>query len=178
MSQVDLYWYSASIVDRFPDRDGDGVYDADTCTVNVDLGLRIARHSYALRLGLVDAPEIRGSRHSRWWVQHMEDHGLSLGDVKDIAKRGTVFLEACCPDGGEVLIRTHRDKSGKYGRLVAEIYAPTELVDASDIHGLPPDKRGVFDVDEFQPLTIQANGVTWSNLNLELMMRGLALRAW
>ena len=177
MSVVDLYFYRATVIDRNPERDGDGVADGDSMTVNLDLGVKVGRESYPLRFALVDTPEKSG-RHSKFWKAHMKEHKVPKRTVDMIARRAEAFIESCCPDGSDVLVRTHRDNTGKYGRLLAEVYAPTELVDVFAIVGLPDEKRPEFDHTEFQPLTIQANGVTWTNLNLELIMRGLALRAW
>ena len=174
---VDLYWYKVRVIDKNPNRDGDGVADGDSMTVHLDLGVNVKRDTYPLRFALVDTPELR-RKHSRFWAQHMRDYDVKKRDVDLIAKRAEAFVEACCPDGSDLLIRTHRDKEGKYGRLIAEVYAPTELVDVYEIHGLPIEKRPEFDHGEFQSPTEQWDGRTWTNLNLELMMRGLALRAW
>lgn len=77
-------------------------YDADTITVNIDQGLRTERKSEKLRLFGIDAWEVTG--HER---------------IKGIIARD--WLRGLILDK-DVVIRTHLDKTGKYGRLLAEIW--------------------------------------------------------
>jgi micrococcal nuclease len=98
MSNDDLYRYKARVV---------SVYDADTVTLDIDLGLNTWRLGESVRLFGVNAPEVRGEQRqagllSRDWLRHR------------------------LPPFTEVRIRTHRDKTGKYGRLLADIFLPGE----------------------------------------------------
>lgn len=88
-----MYQYIAEITD---------VYDADTVTANIELGFRSGLRGVKLRLLGIDAPEMRGAekaegRKSRDWLRD-----------RILNKR--------------VFIKTHKDKTGKYGRWLAEIY--------------------------------------------------------
>lgn len=98
------YSYRGQVID---------VYDGDTFTVSLDMGLGIQCEK-VIRLARVDTPELRGSER---------EQGLVVRDyVSWISKDRTVYA------------KTDRDKDGKYGRLLAEIYIQTDtaLVNLSD----------------------------------------------
>lgn len=78
------------------------VYDGDTCTVDIDLGLGTWIHGEKVRLYRINAPELRGSER---------EAGLRSRD----------FLRSKI-DGKEVFIHTVKDKKGKYGRYIADIW--------------------------------------------------------
>ena len=84
------------------------VYDGDTVTADVDLGFRTWRRGESLRLFGIDAPELRGASRP---------DGLRSRD----ALRARVL-------GKEVVICTIKDRTGKYGRYLAEIYLGEENV--------------------------------------------------
>jgi micrococcal nuclease len=88
-----LYNYKAKVV---------SVYDGDTCTVDIDLGLRTWVHDEKLRLFRINAPELTG-------VQ--KPAGLAARD----------FLRSLI-DGKEIHIQTIKDRQEKYGRYLAEIF--------------------------------------------------------
>ncbi len=88
-----LYHYNAKIID---------VYDGDTCTVDIDLGLHNWIKGEKLRLNRINAPELRGVERPK---------GLLSRD----------FLRSLILDE-EVLIETIKDKKEKYGRYLAEIW--------------------------------------------------------
>ncbi len=92
------------------------VYDGDTCTVDIDLGLGVWVRGEKLRLHRINAPELRGrdapkgkaSRdHLKWLI-----------------------------GGREVLLQTIKDRREKYGRYLAEVWlekpgaAPANVNDA------------------------------------------------
>lgn len=82
------------------------VYDGDTITCQLDLGVRV-RIEQILRLLGVDTPELRGADRAAGRV--VRDHVRSL------------------IDGRWVLVRTHKDDAtGKFGRLLAEVFCPVE----------------------------------------------------
>ncbi len=101
-----LYHYRAEVV---------SVYDGDTCTLDIDLGLNDWRHKEKVRLSRINAPEVRGEERpqgllARDWLRER------IG-------------------GREVWIQTIRDKKGKYGRYIAEIWVedePEVFVNISD----------------------------------------------
>ena len=83
------------------------VYDGDTCTVSIDLGMNTVRHREKIRLYKIDTPELRG-------VSAEEKlKGLEARDwLRDSLEKAT-----------EIIIKTHKDKTGKYGRLLGELVA-------------------------------------------------------
>jgi len=79
------------------------IYDGDTLRLDIDLGFSIWMRNETIRLLDIDTPEIRGDERA---------DGLTA----------KAFVEAFCPPGSQVLIRTHKDRTGKYGRYLAEIW--------------------------------------------------------
>lgn len=88
-----LYYYRAQVR---------SVYDGDTCTLDIDLGLGTWIHGEKIRLLRINAPELTGASRVA---------GLAARDFL----RGLI-------DGREVWINTEKDKRGKYGRYLAEIW--------------------------------------------------------
>ncbi len=102
-----LYHYRAVVV---------SVYDGDTCTVDIDLGLKTWVRGEKLRLYRINAPELRG-------VERPE--GLKSRD----------FLREQI-DGKQIIIQTVKDKKGKYGRYLADIWLPVddgEMININDL---------------------------------------------
>ncbi len=87
------YTYRAVIV---------SVYDGDTVRADIDLGLGIWCRGQTLRLYGIDAPELRGGERI---------DGLATRD----ALRELILDR-------DVILRTHKDARGKYGRWLADIY--------------------------------------------------------
>lgn len=94
-----LYAYSAIVTE---------VYDGDTITADVDLGFKTWRHGEKLRLFGIDAPEVRGEERPE---------GLKSRD----ALRERILNK-------DVIICTIKDKTGKFGRYLAEIYLDDENI--------------------------------------------------
>lgn len=88
-----LYHYKAIVVE---------VYDGDTCTVDIDLGLHTWIKKEKIRLNRINAPEIKGKERS---------DGLKSRD----------FLRSII-SGKEVYIQTIKDKKEKFGRYLAEVW--------------------------------------------------------
>lgn len=89
---MELYLYKAKIV---------SVYDGDTYTALVDLGFGITMQ-IKLRAFGIDTPELRG-------------------EEKEDGKRVRDYVRGMILDK-EVIIRTVKDKKGKYGRYLAEVF--------------------------------------------------------
>ncbi|WP_218841818.1 thermonuclease family protein [Winogradskyella ursingii] len=87
-----MYQYKAKIID---------VYDGDTVTAMVDLGF-LHFQQMKLRLYGIDTPELRGPERER---------GL---EVRDILRE--MILDQ------DVIINSYKDKQGKYGRYLANIF--------------------------------------------------------
>lgn len=88
-----LYHYKALVVD---------VYDGDTCTVDIDLGLSTWVRTEKIRLYRINAPEVKGSSKAK---------GLRS---RDALKK---FV-----GGKEVFIQTIKDRKEKYGRYLGELW--------------------------------------------------------
>ena len=88
-----LYRYRARVV---------SVYDGDTCTVEIDLGLSVWLRGEKLRLARINAPEVRGRERAA---------GLAARD----------WLKTRIA-GKEVVLHTWKDQKGKFGRYLAEVW--------------------------------------------------------
>ncbi|HES59178.1 MAG: thermonuclease family protein [Calditrichaceae bacterium] len=88
-----LYYYKASV---------QSVYDGDTITVDIDLGLSTWIKGENIRLHRINTPELRGGER---------EEGLKSRD----------YLRSLI-DGKEIWIQTIKDKKGKYGRYLGEIW--------------------------------------------------------
>ena len=78
------------------------VYDGDTVTVDIDLGFGTVLKNQKIRLLGINAPEIRGESR---------EEGLKSRDFLR-EKIGSKW----------VVIKTKKDKRGKYGRWLGEIF--------------------------------------------------------
>ena len=78
------------------------VYDGDTITCDIDLGFNMIMRNQKLRLVGIDTPEVRGPTRQE---------GLKVRDIV----RSRISNKW-------IVIKTHRDKKGKYGRWLAEVY--------------------------------------------------------
>ena len=92
MGKID-YFYSAEVLK---------IVDADTIDIRIDLGLSV-QVNIRTRLHRIDAWEVRGEEREK---------GL-------LAK---ARVEELIPVGTEVTVNTHKDKKGKYGRYLVEIF--------------------------------------------------------
>ena len=81
------------------------VYDGDTVHVDIDLGLSTWIRGEKIRLARIDAPEIRG-----------EERPEGLRSKKFLAD---LIL------GKEILLVTIKDRKGKFGRYLGEIWLKT-----------------------------------------------------
>lgn len=88
------YTYRAKVI---------SIYDGDTITVDIDLGFHMTRHQEKLRLYGVDTPEIRGPERPE---------GL----------KAKAFAKMHIPEGSDILLTTLKDKTGKFGRLLAIVW--------------------------------------------------------
>jgi micrococcal nuclease len=88
-----LYNYRANVI---------SVYDGDTITVDIDLGMGVWIRKQKIRLASINAPEVRGKEKeegikSREWL------------------RDKIL-------GKEIVLETIKDKKGKYGRWLGNIW--------------------------------------------------------
>ena len=92
-----MYEYNAKIV---------RVVDGDTVDVDIDLGFGVWLKKQRIRLFEIDTPEKRTRNKLE----------------KQAGILATEFVESLCPVGSYVILKSHIDKRGKYGRLLGEIY--------------------------------------------------------
>jgi micrococcal nuclease len=92
-----LYIYKAYVTD---------VYDGDTITCIVDCGFNLGIQKTKIRLHGIDTPELRGSER---------EIGLVVRD--ELRKK---ILNK------HILLKTIKDKTGKYGRFLGKIYIKDE----------------------------------------------------
>ena len=104
MTSDQLYIYKAKVV---------RVVDGDTLDVDVDLGMNI-RHHMRARIASIDAPEIYGVKKE----SSEYEAGLLAAD------RARELVE-----GKDVFIRTHRDRKGKYGRYIVDVFLDESLTE-------------------------------------------------
>ena len=91
---IGLYTYKARCT---------SVYDGDSVTLDIDLGFNIVMHNQKIRLLGINTPEVRGSDRL--------DGLISRDRLRELI------------EGKDIIMVSHRDKSGKYGRWLATIYA-------------------------------------------------------
>lgn len=107
-----LYYYAAHVT---------AVYDGDTCTVNVDMGLGIWKHNQTIRLWKVNTPELRGPER---------EQGIEVRDfVRDYILDKDILLRTILDKRGE-------DQTGKFGRLLGEILVEDETGELININEL------------------------------------------
>ena len=95
--ELPLYTYKAKVTK---------VYDGDTITVDIDLGLSTWIHGEKIRFYRIDTPELRGEERPE---------GLLARD----------YLRDLILDK-EIILQTIKDKRGKYGRYLGEIWLKDE----------------------------------------------------
>jgi micrococcal nuclease len=78
------------------------VYDGDTLRLTIDLGFGFARKRLQLRLARINTPELRGKEREK---------GL---EVRDALRKKL--------EGSELVVQTFRDRTGKYGRYLVELW--------------------------------------------------------
>ena len=88
-----LYFYRAKVV---------SVYDGDTLRADVDLGMKTWVRNEKFRLARINAPELRGADRQK---------GLASRDYL----RELIL-------GKEVVLETIKDREGKYGRYLVEVW--------------------------------------------------------
>jgi micrococcal nuclease len=96
MTDAHLYRYNAHITD---------VYDGDTITANIDLGLNTWMLDQKIRLWAINAPELRGNER---------DKGLRTRNHL----RNLIHNQ-------DVVLRTEKDRTGRYGRWLAQVLLHT-----------------------------------------------------
>ena len=84
------------------------VYDGDTITVDFHLGFGIIIKSQKIRLLGINTPEVRGESKPEGIISRDALRARILGKI--------------------VTIKTHKDKKGKYGRWLGEVFMEEENI--------------------------------------------------
>lgn len=93
----DLYSYRAHVTK---------VYDGDSITVDIDLGFFMKMCNQKIRLFGINTPEIRG--------EERPDGLIARDRVREL------ILDK------DIIVKTYKDKAGKYGRWLGTIYLEDE----------------------------------------------------
>ena len=101
---INLHYYKAYVLD---------VYDGDTITIDINLGLGVVLAKQKIRLYGINTPEIRGG------TPEEKARGFAARDYL----RAVILNKA-------IILETHKDKSGKYGRLLGTIWVDGVNVNA------------------------------------------------
>ena len=102
-----IYHYKAHVV---------YVYDGDSVTVDIDLGFNTWMRNQKIRFYGIDTPELRG--------EERQDGLIARDRLRDLI------------DDKEIIIKSYKDKSGKYGRWLATIFIQNENGDYTNINDL------------------------------------------
>ena len=102
------------------------VVDGDTVDVDIDLGFGVWLRKQRIRLYGIDTPESR----TRDKVEKV--YGLAAKD----------FLSKMLSTG-EMLIKTHKDAKGKFGRILGELFMKTSVGELSVNQSLVENSHAV-----------------------------------
>ena len=89
--------------------------DGDTVDVDIDLGFGIWMKDERVRLMGIDTPESR--------TRDLEEKKYGLAAKK--------FLTGMLDDEAGITLKTYKDKEGKFGRILGELWRTTEYGDQS-----------------------------------------------
>ena len=124
-----LYTYRAVVI---------SAYDGDTITVDIDLGLGIWARGQKIRLARINTPELRGEEREKGLI------------ARNYVRERLV--------GKQIVLRTDKDRTGKYGRWVGEVLLPaTEQIIPSHLDKIAAQ-----------------NGFEYVNFNDQLVREGFA----
>jgi endonuclease YncB( thermonuclease family) len=87
------------------------VVDGDSIVLTIDAGFDVLLSKQSVRLYGIDTAEARGG------TPELKALGLLAKD----------YVTQMVPEGSELLIRTHMDRKGKFGRILGELYLPEVL---------------------------------------------------
>lgn len=91
------------------------VVDGDTIDIDIDLGFGVWLHKERVRLFGIDTPESR--------TRDLEEKKYGLAAKK--------FLTGMLDDPAGIILKTHKDATGKFGRILGELWRTTDYADQS-----------------------------------------------
>ena len=102
------------------------IIDGDTVDVDIDLGFGVWLHKERVRLYGIDTPESR--------TRDLEEkkYGLAAED----------FLTGMLDDD-QIILKTHKDKTGKFGRILGELFVKTSVGELSINQSLVENNHAV-----------------------------------
>jgi micrococcal nuclease len=91
------------------------IIDGDTVDVDIDLGFGVWLKKERIRMFGIDTPESR--------TRDLEE--------KKYGKAAKEFITGMLDDEGGIVLKTRKDKEGKYGRILGELWRTTDFADKS-----------------------------------------------
>ena len=91
------------------------IIDGDTVDVDIDLGFGVWLKKERIRMYGIDTPESR--------TRDLEE--------KKYGNAAKEFITGMLDDGGGIVLKTRKDKEGKYGRILGELWRTTDFADKS-----------------------------------------------
>jgi len=91
------------------------IIDGDTVDVDIDLGFGVWLHKERVRLYGIDTPESR--------TRDLEEKKYGLA--------AKAFLTGMLDDPAGIILKTHKDATGKFGRILGELWRTTNYADQS-----------------------------------------------
>ena len=91
------------------------IVDGDTVDVDIDLGFGVWMKKQRIRLYGIDTPESR--------TRDLEEKKYGLA--------AKAFLTGMLDDEAGITLKTHKDKEGKFGRILGELWRITDFADQS-----------------------------------------------
>lgn len=102
--------------------------DGDSVIFDIDCGFDLHLRAQSVRLYGIDTAETRGG----------------TDDLKALGNLAKDYVSQMIPEGSEVLLKTHLDRRGKFGRILAEVFMP----EAPDTEGYQPRSLNDILLDE------------------------------
>ena len=91
------------------------IIDGDTVDVDIDLGFGVWLKKERIRMFGIDTPESR--------TRDLEE--------KKFGNAAKDFLTGMLDDEGGIILKTQKDKEGKFGRILGELWRTTNYADKS-----------------------------------------------
>ena len=91
------------------------IVDGDTVDVDIDLGFGVWLKKERIRMFGIDTPESR--------TRDLEE--------KKYGNAAKEFITGMLNDEGGIVLKTRKDKEGKYGRILGELWRTTDFADKS-----------------------------------------------
>ena len=91
------------------------IVDGDTVDVDIDLGFGVWMKKQRIRMYGIDTPESR--------TRDLEE--------KKYGQAAKAFLTGLLDDDAGITLKTHKDKEGKFGRILGELWRTTNYADQS-----------------------------------------------